>query len=510
MIALQALRRAGLGILLTVSLFGGVSAHSAEPEGPSDAARRAWGFDRSDLAPHPGVRFGVLPNGMRYALMRNTAPPGGLAVRLHLDVGALDEQERELGFAHLVEHMIFHGSENIPEGALPLMLSTRGLARWTDFNAFTSHDETVYRLDLARADAAARETALTVMREIAGRLRFQNRNVAGAMRKVQEEIRARDAMQDRMDTALNQLLLPGTRLARGPVAGTVAEVGRARAAGLQAFYERSYRPERATLVLVGDVDLVQVEAEIARHFADWPRPPAPAPGRASASRQRQAGTQVRLVIDRGAPTSLVITSAEPTGGADAAPRRDGHFLERLGTEMLGRRLARIAAAPDAPFGKASAALYDHFSTARLARIDLDAPHWRRALEAAAGELRRALAEGFSQAELDEQIAATGRGLARNSRPRTSTALADAIVDAVGRGLIFTQPGDPAASAAYVRRVRLADVNAAFRSAWGKPNRLILLAHDRAIAGGEPAVREAWDRAFNAPRPTPAEAARPGA
>jgi zinc protease len=145
----------GVSAALLLSLLWPPAAQSQDAA--AETVRAAWGFDRSDLAPHPGVRFGVLANGMRYAVMRSTAPAGSLSVRFHLDVGARDESPREIGFAHLIEHMIFHGTEAIPEGALPMMLSSRGLRRWSDFNAFTSHDETVYRLDLGRADAGARE-----------------------------------------------------------------------------------------------------------------------------------------------------------------------------------------------------------------------------------------------------------------------------------------------------------------------------------------------------------------
>ena len=124
---------------------------------PATEAARAWGFDRSDLAPHPGVRFGVLPNGLRYALMRSAAP--GLSVRMRVGAGASVEALRERGSMHLIEHLIFEGSVNLPPLALPLMLGQQGLVRRTDFRAETSFDETVYSLDLPRADARARNGA---------------------------------------------------------------------------------------------------------------------------------------------------------------------------------------------------------------------------------------------------------------------------------------------------------------------------------------------------------------
>jgi hypothetical protein len=102
-----------------------------------------------------------------------------------------------------------------------------------------------------------------------------------------------------------------------------------------------------------------------------------------------------------------------------------------------------------------------------------------------------LTEGFSQAELKTQLAASSRSLGAATAPRSSAALADSLADAVERGIVFTAPGDPAASAAYLARIRLEDVNAAFRAAWASPARLIFVSHDRKIADGEEAVAAAW-------------------
>jgi zinc protease len=511
--------RTAFALIVTALLgFGGAGIARSQPSAPiTPAARAAWGLDQAGLQPHPGVRLGVLANGMRLALMPNAAPAGGLSVRLHIDAGAAVEGAREQGFMHLIEHMIFHGSRNIPEGALPVMLARGGLTRWTDFSAYTTYDETVYRLELGRADIGARGTALLLMREIADRLRFTDGNVAGAKLKVREEIEGRDAVQDRLTSAQNSFLLPGTSLDRGPVAGGQADVRRADPDGPRRLYGSWYVPGRATLVLVGDFDPALVESEIAARFSDWraggaegaPQPP----GAVRAGR----GIEARAFIDRAAPTAVTIASVRAIGGAgDSGADRDERFLAGLGSEMLGRRLARLARAPHSPLTGATAAIYDHFSAARVASLDLAANErdWRGALRLGAAELRRAIDGGFTQAELAEQLAGSRRGLAASSAPRTSPALADAIVDAVGRGLVFTQPGNPAAADAYLAQVRLAAVNAAFRAAWASADRLIFVSHDRPVPRAQAAIRETWLASFDAPTvagPTPRAAvvARPG-
>lgn len=469
-----------------------------------DPARTAWGFDQSDLTPHPGVRFGVLQNGMRYALMRNAVPADALSARFRIGAGSTVQGPREQGFMHVLEHFIFTGSARFPPGALMRMLPGEGLRRWTDLNAFTSFNETVYRLDLTKSDRRARDTALTVMREVSTGLLFGRRAVEGAKTMVTHELSARDAVRDRITSAQEDFFMPGTPLTRGSVAGTEASVRRARAAALRRLYERYYVPGRTTLVLVGDFDLTAAEAEIVARLSDWqPRaevgadPPAP-------SIPKDRGVEARLFIDPAASTSITVAVVKPIGAPDVGARRDAVYLEHLGAEMLNRRLARVGASANAPFGSASSAIYDHASTARLARVDVTANdrNWRGALRAAAEELGGALRHGFSQAELDEQLAVSRRALTTDATGETSSALADAIVDSVERRIVFTAPADPSASEAYLARVRLADVNAAFTAAWASKGRLIFVSHNEEIAQGEAAVLVVWNKGLPATAAVP--------
>ena len=489
--------RFGAALLLFLALAALLLPLPARAGPTSQEARIAWGFDRSDLAPHPGVRFGVLPNGMRYAIMRNAAPAGALSIRLRFDAGAKIEDRKEQGYLHLIEHLLFQGTVNIPEGSLPLMLAHRGLRHWSDVNAFTSFDETVYRIDMTRADAAAREAAMLVMREVATNLVFTKRTVRGAKRDVKAEIKARDSAQDRMLSAMNAFFFPGTAIDRGPVAGTRSQISNADEASLRRLYDTYYVPQRAVLILVGDFDPDSVEAEIIARFANWPpggrtAPPLPAP-----AIRVDRGLEARLFVASGAPTTVTIATVTPLGTTgDQGRTRDSRFLETLAAEMFNRRLARLAARAEAPFTRADLAIYDHYSTALLARIEIEAKgrNWRLALREAASELRAALDSGFTQSELDGQIAGSRAVPGRDSSPRTTPALADAIADAVNRGIVFTKPAGSAGADAYLAQVRLTDVNAAFRSVWARPGPLVFVTSDRRDPKAEVAILTEWREA----------------
>src|SRR5688572_6661415 len=95
---------AGCGLALALVLGGCATTDTRAPaEAPAAIAAAEeplWPHLASDLPADEAVRFGVLPNGMRYALRRNATPPGAASLRLRIDAGSLNEQENQRGLAH--------------------------------------------------------------------------------------------------------------------------------------------------------------------------------------------------------------------------------------------------------------------------------------------------------------------------------------------------------------------------------------------------------------------------
>src|SRR5262249_42042629 len=112
---------------------------------PVALAPGEWPQARSDLQPDPDVRFGALPNGMRYAIRRQATPAGQAALRLWIDSGALQESDDQQGLAHFLEHMAFEGSKSVKEGDMIRILQRLGLAFGPDTNASTGFDGTTYK-----------------------------------------------------------------------------------------------------------------------------------------------------------------------------------------------------------------------------------------------------------------------------------------------------------------------------------------------------------------------------
>src|SRR5882672_7218605 len=132
----------------------------------------AWPQAKSDIPVDPAIRFGALPNGMRYAIMKNTTPKGEVSMRLRIGAGSLEESDAQQGLAHFLEHMAFRGSAHVADGDVFKMLERLGLRAGADTNASTSQTQTLYQFDLPKADDETVDTGIMLAREIVSELKL--------------------------------------------------------------------------------------------------------------------------------------------------------------------------------------------------------------------------------------------------------------------------------------------------------------------------------------------------
>src|SRR3982750_4655860 len=132
-----------------------------------------WAQDYTGRKADPRVRFGTLPNGVRFAIMHNETPSDGVSMRMRIGAGSLQERDEEQGLAHFLEHMAFRVSARVPDGEVGRMLQRQGLRFGADTNAFPAPDQTVYHFNFPKADAAALDTGLMLFREIGEHLKLE-------------------------------------------------------------------------------------------------------------------------------------------------------------------------------------------------------------------------------------------------------------------------------------------------------------------------------------------------
>ncbi|WP_283418568.1 insulinase family protein [Sphingopyxis sp. Geo48] len=408
-------------------------------------AAKVWNFAASDIPFDSNIIFGVLPNGMKYALLKNTTPKDSVVLRMRFDVGSFAEADDQRGLAHFLEHMAFNGSTHVPEGEMVKLLERKGLAFGADTNASTGFDQTVYQLDLPNASDDLVDTGLMLMRETASELTIDPGAVDRERGIILSERRARDTYQLRSLIDQLDFQMQGMKVASRIPVGTEEVIRTAPAARIRDLYDRYYRPERATLVMVGDFDPAAMEAKIKARFADWQgRGPAGAnPDIGKPDYARAAASDD--FVDPAIQDSVTITAFRPwVQEADTKAKRARKLAEDIGESIVGRRLAKIALEENSPIlaGYFSDAegwkVFDQVTIGAVAKEGA----WKDALALVEQEWRRAAEFGFTEAEVAEQVA-NRRTALKNAvagvTTRRSDTMADVLVDAADGDFVVVRP-----------------------------------------------------------------------
>ncbi|NTF49971.1 insulinase family protein [Agrobacterium rhizogenes] len=490
---------------LTVLVTGALPAQAEVPAS-------GWPQATSDLPAESGVRFGTLPNGMRFAVMHNATPSGQVAIRFRIATGSLQENDDQQGLAHFLEHMAFKGSTHVPEGEMIRTLQRLGLAFGPDTNASTGYNETVYALDLPEAKPDTVSTGLMLMRETASELTLD----AGAFDRergvILSEEKLRDTPQYRGGIGFMNLLLPGQRVPlRSPI-GKTDIIRNAPVDLVRDYYRSNYRPDRATLIVVGDIDAVAIEADIRNRFGNWTAA-TPAPAEPDIGVLEKQGQRVGAVVVPGGATRVQIAWTSPYDASpDSVAKRRADLVENIGLAVLNRRLSFLAQQPNPPFVSAQAGSQDLYKSAHVAMIaaDSDPDKWQAALVAIDQEQRRIAQFGAEQSEIDREITeyrSMLQAAAGGAATRASPDIATTLAWSTGENLVFTSPaGDLSLFDAAMKGLTADEVNRTLQSVFAGNGPLLVLQVPQMPDGGIATVEKAYADSRTVPVAAPEHAA----
>ena len=472
---------------------------------PSDP----WAHASSDIPADADVRFGVLPNGMQYAIMRNATPPGQASFRLRIDAGSLMEDEDQRGLAHFMEHMAFNGTTNIPENELLRILERHGLAFGADTNAYTSFDETVYMLELPRAEEAIVNDALRIMREQVSEALMAPDAIDAERDVIVGEQRLRNVPALRALEAQLKLLAPGQRVSERLPIGDLDVIRTAPRQRFVDFYEAYYRPSRATFVAVGDFDVAEMEAKVRNAFESWEPKAADGPEPDLGTVQPR-GPETRILLEPGVQSSITLGYVRaPDRDPDTVAERRDDLVRGLGLAVLSRRLGEIARADDAPFISASASegeLFDSITSASVS-ANFNPGEWKRALETIEQEQRRIVQYGVTEAELEREITRIRTSLETSvaaAATRRTPQLAMGLIGAVNNATVFNTPRTSLdLFNAAVDGLTAEQVNAVLPDVFAGEGPLALFVTPVEVEGGEEAVTAALEASRRTPVAAPA-------
>ena len=217
---------------------------------------------------HIPIQQFKLANGLRVIVSEDHSAPT-YAISVTYNVGSRDERKGRTGFAHLFEHMMFQGSQNVGKGEHFILVLNNG----GNMNGTTSQDRTDYfeafpsnQLDLGLYLEADRMRSLAV----------NEPNLVNQRHAVQEEKRIGEdnAPYGQVEDTLDDLAYSNFANAHS-VIGSMDDLNAASVKDVQEFFRTYYAPNNAVLVLVGDIDAKTALAKVKKYFGDIPQQPAP-------------------------------------------------------------------------------------------------------------------------------------------------------------------------------------------------------------------------------------------
>ena len=201
----------------------------------------------------------VLPNGLKVVVKTDRRAPVVVS-QVWYRAGSMDESYGTTGVAHVLEHMMFKGTADVPAGEFSKRIAAAGGRE----NAFTSRDHTAYFQTLQKDRL---ELAFQLEADRMANLALSPEEFAKEINVVMEERRLRT--EDSPQALLYEKLMATayqTHPYRHPVIGWMDDLKNMRVADARSWYERWYAPNNATLVVVGDVYPQQVMALAEKHF----------------------------------------------------------------------------------------------------------------------------------------------------------------------------------------------------------------------------------------------------
>ena len=220
----------------------------------------------------PKIKFEkyTLPNGLEVILHEDHSTPI-VSVDTWYHVGSGDEQLGHTGFAHLFEHIMFMGSQNVPVGAFDQMLEAAG----ADNNGSTNEDRTNYYENLpSNALALALWLDADRMGFLLPTMDLAKLNLQRDVVKNERRQRVDNVPYGRADETILAALYPPSHPYSWPVIGSMADLSAASVDDVKNFFRTYYAPNNATVAIAGDFDPMAVKKLVAQYFGPIPRGPA--------------------------------------------------------------------------------------------------------------------------------------------------------------------------------------------------------------------------------------------
>jgi zinc protease len=351
------------------------------------------------------VKIGKLSNGLTYYIRHNVKPEKRVELRLVVNTGSVLEDDDQLGLAHFMEHMNFNGTKRFPKNELVSYLQSIGVEFGADLNAYTSFDETVYMLPVPTDKPGLVDKGLQILEDWAHNALLDSTEIEKERGVVIEEWRLSRGADERMMKQTLPVQYQGSKYAERLPIGKLETLQHFNHAALKRFYTDWYRPDLQAIVVVGDIDVNDMEQKIREIFGDIPA--------RTNSRKREIfpvpdHTELLTVVAKDKETAF--PSVEILYKRDPQPETTvGDYVRYMNgalfTGMLNNRFRELTLQPNPPFVGAGSFYGESYARTKDAYqlfANSSDTGMSRALYTLAEENRRILLYGFTPSEFDLQ------------------------------------------------------------------------------------------------------------
>ena len=401
---------------------------------------------------NPALRLGTLPNGLTYYILHNNHPEHRVNFYIVQRVGSIQEEERQRGLAHFLEHMCFNGTEHFPGNQVVEYLESLGVKFGPNLNAHTSIDRTIYNInDVPSNRLSALDSCLLILRDWSCGLKLDSAEIERERGVVHEEWRQRNTAAARLLERNLEKLYPGSKYGRRMPIGRMEVVDNFKPEALMAYYKKWYIPQNQAIIVVGDVNPDRIERKIRALFSSIRNPKS---ARTPVQEPVPDNELPIIVIDKDREQQLDVVQImfkQPAVSREIKTSED--YYAYLSTKdmaigMLAARLSERAQESSCPYRQAAvgygAYLLSDVKYAFLLTIVPKNGKTSQAIEAAVSEVRRAQQHGFTATEFRRSKANSQNVLNRyeaNKDQQSNAFIAGGYIEHFLKGEPIPSPDD---------------------------------------------------------------------
>lgn len=358
------------------------------------------------------VRIGKLSNGLTYYLRHNATPEKRVNFYIAQKVGSILEEPQQRGLAHFLEHMAFNGTKNFPGdkrglGIIP-WCETKGIKFGRDLNAYTNIDETVYNIDNVPTDKSnVVDSCLLILHDWSSALLLSDDEIDKERGVIREEWRSRNNGMLRLLTTFQPVIFPESKYVDCMPIGNLDVINNFAYKEIRDYYSKWYRTDLQGIVIVGDINLDEIEAKLKKTFADVKAPVNPAE-RIYYKLKNNKEPIVAIGSDKEIQSPTIVVNFKhdprPVSEKKNVAYYAINYMVDMATTMLTSRLAEMREKANAPFNEASAEFGDFLITNAKKAFSINATCKNQgidlALQTVLEEAERAKRFGFTASEYD--------------------------------------------------------------------------------------------------------------